>query len=341
MTDLKTDSQSTRTTQGQPSAKKRRASRLANEPLPLSEETTELAESVSSKEAPNKEAPKRKRQQTAAQATTKTRRQATTKAKQTISTQVKPIWEVSRSTIAARFAHLEQELQQISQQSAAIVEEMEALRAIAHDVEAHETKGSPEVDLPRYAAKPSVSAPPCSTAASHSLPTSHPTVTDPIATENLSAQPLASAQDLEGHFQRSEVRPPFTQPSSPLPPRSPASRSFPSRRVRHRTLKSAVLHLWQRLTQLPQPSSLVSTEMRPVVIALDALLWVLASAGLRYGLNVVASSLPLLGLPISVLIFVPALAAIYAALFLPHASSVGIYRLLLITIGLLIGGKLL
>lgn len=295
MTELKADSQSTRV-QGQSSAKTRRTSRLADQPI-----LTEGSESVASEP---EVAPKRKRQPST-KTPAKTKRQAATKSKQTISTQVKPIWDVSRSTIASRFAQLEQELQHISQQSASIVEEMEALRAIAQDVDTSDRKSS-GLELPVYSAKSEGSAQPSSPAASESLPEQMPKLQMP---EVMQAQTA----------------------SSPIPAFSASSRR-PSRRSRPHTLKSIALQIWQRATHLPS---------KPPAIALDALLWILASVGLRYGLSAIASSLPALALPISMLVFVPALMAIYAALFLPQVNSVSVYRLLLITVGLLIGGKLL
>lgn len=287
MTELKADSQSTRV-QGQPSAKTRRTSRLADQPV-----SPEVNESVASEPEAT---PKRKRQQNP-KTPAKTKRQAATKSKQTISTQVKPIWDVSRSTIASRFAQLEQELQHISQQSASIVEEMDALRAIAQDVDTPDRKAS-SIELPVYPAKSEGLAQPSSPPASDPLP----------------------------ELQMPEVM--QARASSPIP----ASSRRSSRRSRRHTLKSVALQVWQRATHLPP---------KPSAIALDALLWLLASMGLRYGLSAIATSLPALALPISMLVFVPALMAIYAALFLPQVNSVSVYRLLLITVGLLIGGKLL
>jgi hypothetical protein len=262
---------------------------------------TEGSESVASEP---EVAPKRKRQPST-KTPAKTKRQAATKSKQTISTQVKPIWDVSRSTIASRFAQLEQELQHISQQSASIVEEMEALRAIAQDVDASDRKAS-SLELPVYSAKAEGSAQPSSPAASESLPEQMPELQMPEVMQARTA-------------------------SSPIPAFSASSRR-PSRRSRRHTLKSVALQIWQRATHLPS---------KPSAIALDALLWIFASIGLRYGLSAIASSLPALALPVSMLVFVPALMAIYAALFLPQVNSVSVYRLLLITVGLLIGGKLL
>ncbi|MBW4539175.1 MAG: hypothetical protein KME43_08505 [Myxacorys chilensis ATA2-1-KO14] len=301
MTELKADSQSTRV-QGQSSAKTRRTSRLADQPV-----SPEGSESVASEP---EVAPKRKRQLNT-KTPAKTKRQAATKSKQTISTQVKPIWDVSRSTIASRFAQLEQELQHISQQSASIVEEMEALRAIAQDVDASDRKAS-GLELPVYSAKSDSakseeSAQPSSPAASESLP-------------ELQMPELQMPEVMQARTA-----------SSPIPAFSASSRR-PSRRSRRHTLKSVALQVWQRATHLPS---------KPSAIALDALLWILASIGLRYGLSAIASSLPALALPISMLVFVPALMAIYAALFLPQVNSVSVYRLLLITVGLLIGGKFL
>ncbi|NDJ19033.1 hypothetical protein [Myxacorys almedinensis] len=297
MTELKADSQSTQIPQDQPSPKKRRTSRLAKEPTAQPEVNPETADAASAEATP-----KRKRQ-SSAKSSPKTKPQTALKSKQTSSTPVKPIWEVSRSTIAAQPAPREHDVQQFRQQIASILEEMledmEGLKAIAQDIESPDQRAS-GVELPVYPPK-SVAPPPAA------------------------EPPLPRPEAMNGTTQ---------MPSSPIPALSlpPHLSQPPRRRVRRRTLKSIALRIWQRVVKLPpQPSE----------VALDAVLWIGASTGLRYGLYLIASSLPVLGLPIALLVFVPALMAIYAALFLPQVSPIILYRLLLITAGLVIGGKLL
>jgi hypothetical protein len=84
----------------------------------------------------------------------------------------------------------------------------------------------------------------------------------------------------------------------------------------------------------------VTLPKRAIAVPIDAVLWVLAAAGLRIALKQLVFLFPVLTTTVNVLIFVPALMAIVAALFLPGANRVGIYRLLLVALGLFVGGKL-
>jgi hypothetical protein len=71
----------------------------------------------------------------------------------------------------------------------------------------------------------------------------------------------------------------------------------------------------------------------------DAVLWIAASAVLRVGLRYVLAAFPALSPVLSALMLAPAALALYLAFCVPKAGWVTIYRLFLITIGLLVGGK--
>ena len=262
--------------------------------------------------------PARKRRAVTSKTAAKNKLETSPKAK-TAATQVKAIWE-PKPSIVARFQHLEQELRQlktqadqINQQSIEIQSEMQELRTIAQTA-----SQAPAV----------VKQPPASSqSAELNIP--------PFLRDRRSAktEPGAAAGN-------SPDRPPsadqlVTQPTiaAPLetPPRfSTAPRPKMAAAPRRHTLRYYWRQLQPRL-QLPQTRG---------AIAVDAVIWIVAAVGLRIGLTLLAKSLPLLNLPILLLLFCPAVLAGYLAFCVPKSSPVLIYRLLLLTLGLLIGGKL-
>jgi len=72
----------------------------------------------------------------------------------------------------------------------------------------------------------------------------------------------------------------------------------------------------------------------------DAILWVLGAIVVRVGLDLLLIAHPGLWLPVVGLIVTPAAIAVYQATVAPQSGFVWGYRLLLIMIGLLIGGRL-
>jgi hypothetical protein len=72
----------------------------------------------------------------------------------------------------------------------------------------------------------------------------------------------------------------------------------------------------------------------------DAVLWIAASAILRVGSRYVLASFPMLAPVLSLLLLAPAVMALYLAFCVPKAGWIPIYRLFLITFGLVVGGKL-
>ncbi|MBW4470420.1 MAG: hypothetical protein KME45_08425 [Stenomitos rutilans HA7619-LM2] len=72
----------------------------------------------------------------------------------------------------------------------------------------------------------------------------------------------------------------------------------------------------------------------------DAVLWIVLAAAIRVGSRLLLAMVPALTPVFLVLMFAPAALAVYLALFVPRAGFVSIYRLFLIMLGLLLGGRL-
>lgn len=108
----------------------------------------------------------------------------------------------------------------------------------------------------------------------------------------------------------------------PLPRSTGIASPFPPQRRRSR---------WQQFLGMPR---------KPLERLSDAVLWVLGSVILRLGCQQLLISLPVLAPVLSLLLLLPAIAAVCLALFFPRAGATPVYRLFLISVGLLIGGRL-
>jgi hypothetical protein len=349
MRELKTESQSTRTTQMQPGLKKSTPRTVEDS---AEQQAIELESALHSETAPSPEeaTPKRGRKpaekQTAAKQTAaKTKRSTTPKAR-LAATQVKLTWEASESSgrtpfgIAVRFQQLEHELtqlksqaNQINQQSVEIQTEMEALRTIAQQ---SALAASPEV----------IQSPKTSGPSMPSFMKSPPTNLQPVSPDISPTPQPAPQQDMKSPEHLPPVSPDLspTRPSrSPSPAQKPmaASTRATLKSLKNKSLKNnspsrrrSLRHSLYRFV----PS--VDLPKKPIARLLDALLWTLAAAGLQIGLNFLVEMIPSLAMPIRLLMFGPAITAAYLAFFVPRSSPVMVYRLLLVTFGLLIGGKL-
>lgn len=287
MTDVKTESQSTRITQTQPTAKRPPTQSTIGEPLSASESNQE---SAGSSDESTTDAPSTKKRRTtktekapaAKTSTTKlstSKRQATSKTpNQSASTRVKLTWEASPS--------LEVVLTQFNEQLNATWVAIDELRSTVEQMQAQDR-----------------------TRQSHPVQPQAATVRLPL--EPTPVRPAPSAP-----------RPPQTG----IPPFRPTS-PHPARPRRRKPLHRLI----QRCLRLPEQNA---------GLAIDAAIWILAAAGLRIGLNSLVAAMPLLNIPVIALMCIPALLAAYAAFFIPQANRVGIYRLLLVTLGLFVGGKL-
>ncbi len=105
-----------------------------------------------------------------------------------------------------------------------------------------------------------------------------------------------------------------------------------SRSLRQGTVRPKKLGF--RLRQLLQ------VPAKPMDRLGDAVLWVVLAAVARLGSRILLLSNPALTPIVVGLMLAPAALAVYLALFVPKAGFVSIYRLFLITLGLLLGSKL-
>jgi hypothetical protein len=78
----------------------------------------------------------------------------------------------------------------------------------------------------------------------------------------------------------------------------------------------------------------------PTFSLTDAAMWVIGAIVIRVGLDLLLASFPGLWIPVIALIATPAAIAAYRTTVAPHSGLVWGYRLLLLMIGLLIGGRL-
>ena len=132
---------------------------------------------------------------------------------------------------------------------------------------------------------------------------------------------IASANSHEARRSVSRSR---TSPSRPSQPRT--SQSTPG----FLPLRRYGLQLRQFL-QMPQKSfDKVG----------DAVLWLVLAAAIRVGARFVLALFPILSPLFMLLMFAPAALAVYLVLFVPRAGFVSIYRLFLVMLGLLLGGRL-
>jgi len=316
MRELKSESQLIQPDQIELDGHPSRSSKSKKHAVDLDRAESDRSLADAAPEAVQEVTPTRKRRA----ATAKTKPQTTAQAKPIASTQVKLTWEPTQPSIVARFQRLEQELRQlktqadqINQQSIGIQSEMQELRTIAH------------------AARP---LRPVEATVKQTVPSS---VLDipPFLLDRRPFQPEAMAESLSEETKIPSAHrqnpPSVAQPSpSDIPRFSTSPRPRVAVAPRRRTLR----YYWRRLQprlQLPQTRG---------AIAIDAVIWTVAAAGLHLGLKFLVGHLPFLGLPISLLLFVPAVLAGYLAFCVPKSSPVFIYRLLLITLGLLLGGKL-
>lgn len=85
--------------------------------------------------------------------------------------------------------------------------------------------------------------------------------------------------------------------------------------------------------------SLFSIPQKPMDRLGDALLWVVISAVVRVGSRFLIATFPAYSALFICLMLAPAAVAVYLAVFVPNSGFVSVYRLFLIMLGLLIGGR--
>ncbi|MGI0486236.1 hypothetical protein ACN4EK_12420 [Pantanalinema rosaneae CENA516] len=72
----------------------------------------------------------------------------------------------------------------------------------------------------------------------------------------------------------------------------------------------------------------------------DAGIWIALATAIRFGAQALVVSYPVLAPVVTLLMLAPAAIAVYLAVFVPRAGSISIYRLFLIMLGFLLGGRL-
>ncbi|MCU0548648.1 MAG: hypothetical protein MUC48_04800 [Leptolyngbya sp. Prado105] len=291
MTELKTESQSTRIVKTQPTANRRSKKTTAVTSATSSDivASSDIAassgrESTSDAIAKSPSEPTQTPRTPKTKKTTQTRRAASKSSNQSASTQVRLTWEPPVT--------IESDLNQVNERLNETLVAFDQLKAIVEQLQAKDQQSAarPSSELPKVQISDRLQSQPSSQA--------------PIRSTTRSPQPHA------------------------IPPYSPPAQTQSKKRLRR---NKPLQLLMQNILQMPTKEN---------EIAMDAALWVMAAAGLRVGLKYLVIAFPILEIPVMVLVFVPGLLAAYAALFIPKADRIGIYRLLLLALGLFVGGRL-
>jgi uncharacterized protein YukE len=300
MTELKTESQSTRITQTQPTRRSKKSTSTQTTGIAAGKELSSNAESPSAEPAKKSRTARAK----------KTTQAATKSSSQSASTRVKLTWEPESSpSIEAAFEQFNQQLNANWVAIDELIAVVDANRLAIDELRSSVDGTWVEIDAVRTAVE------------KKAAPAVRPASEPPKVQER----------------SREIDRPPTYQPAPQTTIRNPQpsipafrpTSGFPTS-TRQRRKKMLSLFL-QNILQLPTKTN---------EVAIDAALWVMAAAGLRVGLKYLVMVFPILELPVMLLVFVPALLAAYAALFIPKANRIGIYRLLLLALGLFVGGRL-
>lgn len=123
-----------------------------------------------------------------------------------------------------------------------------------------------------------------------------------------------------------------------------ANRHLPRDRSRSRSRSSSLLTSLHRYLRkwgggLRNGRSL-ELPRKPIDRISDAALWIATAAIVRVGSRYVLSAFPVLSPVFLILMLAPAIAALYLILCVPKVGWLSYYRLFLIMVGLLVGGKL-
>ncbi|MDX2096644.1 MAG: hypothetical protein SFW36_02625 [Leptolyngbyaceae cyanobacterium bins.59] len=95
----------------------------------------------------------------------------------------------------------------------------------------------------------------------------------------------------------------------------------------------------QRLARWRWLRSLLKVPQSPFLKGVDALVWLTVAAALRVSLQVFVSFFPFLLVPATLLLVTSALIAAYQTLFMARSGAVFGYRLFLLSVGFLLGGR--
>jgi len=142
-----------------------------------------------------------------------------------------------------------------------------------------------------------------------------------------------------GHPSQGRVSPwaPSSRETWRQPAQSPLGKAMPNYDdSRHH-------HSAHRLTLLKQPlaqvRSLLKLPRKPMEWIGDAALWIAVAAAVRVGAKLIVQVMPALSPIVLILMLAPAIAAVILAIFVPRVGWVSLYRLFLVMLGLLLGGR--
>ncbi|MBD2076109.1 hypothetical protein H6F86_19980 [Phormidium sp. FACHB-592] len=154
------------------------------------------------------------------------------------------------------------------------------------------------------------------------------------ATDHKAQQEAAeTAQALRYLASRDTLEPAIAAPRQE--PRRPTGRSHEPRSSASSS-SANVLTIRRYALKLRQFLQMPHTSLDRVK---DAALWIVLAAAIRVGARLLLMQVPALAPVLLVLMFAPAAAAVYLAMCVPKAGFVSIYRLFLIMLGLLLGGR--
>jgi hypothetical protein len=125
-------------------------------------------------------------------------------------------------------------------------------------------------------------------------------------------------------------------------PHYPAGPSFSNQSGVERHFRQAHPRARRSLISLQRLgySQILAVPRKPVDWIGDAILWMVVSAIARVSLRYLLGFFPFLSAGILLLTVTPAILAVFLAIFVPKVGWVPYYRLFLIMVGLLVGGKL-
>ncbi|MBL1179391.1 hypothetical protein [Pantanalinema sp. GBBB05] len=140
-----------------------------------------------------------------------------------------------------------------------------------------------------------------------------------------------------------------TLPAASVPPHQALDRSHPeptsegsrppqfSERDGSRVTRPSQRSTAKRSVPLPQ---IFELPKKPLDRIGDAAVWIAVATAIRLSSQPLIVSYPVLAPVVTLLMLAPAAIAVYLAVFVPQAGSVSIYRLFLIMLGFLLGGRL-
>lgn len=264
-------------------------------------------------------------------------------------------WEVPRQRLAQQIQQLEQtvqrlqtQLQSMNQQSDLICSRSTHVSSTLNELRqlSDQVRHAPKsLEMPSFMKTSHRLADWSQAAAAEPAPYPHQTIAPAIQVDQISQGRGATSS-------RSST--PMPQTNRPaLPPFEPvqhrgvrrargmelSSSSSLSAPRRRRQRRASWLHLG-KVTFLRLLDRVLPLPTDPISKIVDAIAWVLATIGVRLALQFLLIALPWFAYPLNALMTIPAVVAAYLAFCVPTSRSDVIYRLLLITLGLLIGSRL-